>query len=98
MLFETGGDVSCDAVVTVSAPAFIQRQRVLCRPGMDIERFGKILYSQMSDLEKCRRSDFIVQTGLGRLESFRKIRKIVSQLSSWPSKKWPPWTRGWRRR
>ena len=90
LLFETSGDVNCDVVVTVSAPAFIQRQRVLARPRMDRDRFDKILASQITDLEKCRRSDFIVQTGLGRLESFRKIRMIVSRLSSWPSKQWPP--------
>ena len=41
LLFETGGDKRCDAVVVVSAPAQIQRQRALERPGMNEDRDRK---------------------------------------------------------
>ena len=91
LLFETGGDAACDAVVTVSAPEFVQARRVLARPGMDRRRLDQILEKQMPDVEKRRRSDFIVPTGLGRLESMRTIRKIINKISAWPARRWPPW-------
>ena len=66
LLFETGGERRCDYVVVVSAPARVQRERVLRRPGMTESRFARILRAQMPDREKRRRADFVVPTGLGR--------------------------------
>ena len=94
LLFETGGDAACDAVVTVSAPDFVQATRVLARPGMTRERLDQILAKQTPDAEKRRRSDFVVPTGLGRLESLRTIRKILTEVSTWPARHWPPWAAG----
>ena len=94
LLFETGGDAACDAVVTVSAPKFVQAQRVLARPGMDQNCFDQILDKQLPDAEKCRRSDFVVQTGLGRLKSLRMVRKIITEVSVWNPRRWPPWVAG----
>ena len=65
LLFETGADARCDIVITMTAPAFLQKQRVLRRPGMTEERFKAILAKQMPDYEKRRRSDFVVSTGNG---------------------------------
>lgn len=96
LLFETGSHEACDVVVTVSAPNFIQCRRVLARPGMDRWRLAQILANQIPDSEKRRRSDFIVPTGRGRLESFRKIRRIVTAVSRCSSKHWPPWAAGRR--
>ena len=90
LLFETGGEVRCDAVVTVSAPKFIQQQRVLKRQGMTRERFESILERQMPDAEKRRRADFVVLTGLGRDFSLRQILKLVRITSRWRGTKWPP--------
>ena len=94
LLFETGGDAACDAVATVSAPDFVQAHRVLERPGMCRNRLDQILAQQMPDAEKRRRSDFVIPTGLGRLESLRTIRKIITKVSSWPARHWPPWSAG----
>jgi len=77
LLLETGGDNTCDVVVVVTAPPFVQAQRVLKRPGMTMERFRQILDRQLPDLEKRQRADFIVQTGLGRAYSLRAIARIV---------------------
>jgi len=77
LLLETGGDNMCDAVVVVTAPPFVQAQRVLKRPGMTAERFQSILARQLPDLEKRLRADFVVQTGLGRAYSLRAIARIV---------------------
>lgn len=82
LLFETGGDRACYAVCVVTAPKFVQKARVLRRPGMTLEKFDQIVNKQMADAEKRRRADFIIQTGLGRLESLRTIRHIVQVIGS----------------
>ena len=80
LLFETDGDELCDAVIVVSAPASTQRARVLARPGMTEARFRAILARQMTDLEKRRRADFVVQTGLDKAHALRQLRAIVRLL------------------
>ncbi len=91
LLFETGGEDRCDGVVAVSAPLFLQEQRVLRRQGMTRKKFDSILARQMPDAEKRRCADFVVLTGLGRDFSLRQIRNIVRITSGWPETKWPPW-------
>jgi len=90
LLFETGGAGRCDAVVTVSAPGFLQRRRVLKRRGMTPQRLGAILARQTPDVEKRRRSDFVVLTGLGRDFSLLQIRNIVRLTRNWRGQHWPP--------
>lgn len=80
LLYETGRNTLCDAVIVVTAPPWIQKRRVLRRPGMTQERFKQILASQMPDLEKRRRADFVVQTGLGRAYSYRKLANILKTI------------------
>ena len=90
LLFETGGDRFCDAVVTVSAPPFVQKARVLARPGMTLATFERILGQQTPDQEKRRRADFVIETGLGKYESLRTIRRILNTVAIWPAQHWPP--------
>ena len=80
LLYETGADARVDAVIVVSAPPRIQRQRVMRRPGMTPERFAGILASQIPDAEKRRRADFVVETGLGKGYTFRALKRIVETL------------------
>lgn len=80
LLFETGGNRRCDSVIVVSAPRFLQRQRVMRRPGMTEERFRQVLARQTPDAEKRRRADFVVPTGLGYGDTRRRLRAIVSLL------------------
>lgn len=65
LLFETGAQGRCDAVVVVSASQEIQRTRVLSRPGMTDERLQAILARQTPDVDKRRRAHFLVDTGRG---------------------------------
>jgi dephospho-CoA kinase len=90
LLFETRGDRHCDAVVVVSAPAFVQAERVLRRPGITRQRLDAILGLQMSDGEKRSRADFVVDTGLGYSHSLRQIRAIVKVACQWRGNHWPP--------
>ncbi len=84
LLFEAGGAALCDAVVVVTAPAFVQRARVMGRRGMTPARFQAILANQMPDREKRRRADFVVKTGLSKAAALRQLRAIIKLLRRWP--------------
>jgi dephospho-CoA kinase len=80
LLFEKGGAEQVDAVVVVSAPAEIQRARVLARPGMSDARFAAILALQMPDAEKRRRADFVIDTGVPIAATRAAIAALVACL------------------
>ncbi len=82
LLFETGAESLCDAVIVLSAPAHLQAARVLSRPGMTRERLEAIRRAQMPDAEKRRRADFVVRTGLSKGETLRRLATIVKVVRS----------------
>jgi dephospho-CoA kinase len=82
LLFESGRDRRYAATMVVTAPAFLQRARVLARPGMTPARFAAINSRQMADSEKRRRADFIVPSGLGRAATWRSLRAVLRALGS----------------
>ncbi|MFN3230653.1 MAG: dephospho-CoA kinase [Alphaproteobacteria bacterium] len=89
LLFETGGNRYVDVSVVVSAPAFLQRQRVLARPGMTDERLEQIRAQQTPDAEKRRRADFIVPSGLGKGFALQAVRGIIQALEGREGRVWP---------
>jgi dephospho-CoA kinase len=80
LLLETGGRRHVDQVIVVSAPAAVQRARVLARRGMTEARLKAILARQMPDALKRRKADHVVRTGLSRHAAQRHIRRIVREL------------------
>jgi dephospho-CoA kinase len=87
LLFETGGEKRMDAVIVVSAPAELQRQRVLARENMTQEKLDAILARQMPDAEKRKRADFVVDTSRG-LEPVRAdVKDILARVAKMPQRR-----------
>jgi dephospho-CoA kinase len=85
LLFETGGESRVDAVVVVSAPARVQRARVLER-GMSPERLDALLARQMPDAEKRRRADFVIDTSQGIEPARAQVKAILAAVARMPAK------------
>jgi dephospho-CoA kinase len=77
LLFEAGGDRRSALLVVASAPARVQRARVLARPGMTRARFEAIVAAQMPDREKRRHAHVVIETGRGLGESWRGVRRAI---------------------
>ena len=82
LLFETGIDRLCDYVVVVTTMAEIQRERVLSRPDMRAEKFEKLLASQLSDREKRKRADFIVDSSYGIENAGKQVKELLEAIKA----------------
>ena len=80
LLFEKGSEKFFDAVVVVSAPADVQRARVLARPGMSEEKFQAILKLQTPDAEKRQRADYVIDTGLTLDETREQVDAAYADI------------------
>lgn len=80
LLFEKSYEKFFDAVVVVSAPADVQKTRVLARPGMDEKKFRSILMRQTPDAEKRRRADFVIDTGSPLSQTKMQVREVAKAL------------------
>lgn len=80
LIFETGGEKNMHAVIVVSAPAAMQRERVLAREGMTPERLDQILAQQVPDAEKRARADYVIDTGNGLEPARAQVRAIIAAL------------------
>jgi dephospho-CoA kinase len=84
LLFETGGEKRVDAVVVVSAPAEVQRARVLGRAGMTAERLDTLLARQMSDAEKRARAHFVVDSSRSFDSARAQVHGILRAVAALP--------------
>jgi len=87
LLFETGDPSKFDAVIVVSAPLEVQRERVLARPGMTPEKFEAILKRQLPDSEKRARADFVIDTGQGLEFARKQVKEVLAAVMT------PGWVR-----
>jgi dephospho-CoA kinase len=84
LLFEAGAAHRVDAIVVVTAPGEMQRERALSRPGMTEDKFQALLAKQMPDAEKRRRADFVVDTSQGFDSARRQVRAILQAAPGLP--------------
>jgi len=84
LLFETGGESDFDKVIVVSAPAEVQRTRVLRRPGMHEAKLDSILERQTPDEEKKRRADFVIDTAGDLSTTEAQVHEIIACLGLAP--------------
>ncbi|MEY3634535.1 MAG: hypothetical protein RLZZ61_945 [Pseudomonadota bacterium] len=80
LLFEKGGQAGVDTVVVVSAPAPVQRERVLARPNMTPDKFEHIMALQMNDADKRARADYVIDTGKDINDTRADVRALVKKL------------------
>ena len=88
LLFEKAGQHGLNAVAVVSAPAIMQRERVLSRPGMTVEKFEKVLALQVPDADKRARADFVIDTGVPLARTHAQVAALVAHLRE--NGPWPP--------
>ena len=84
LIFETGGQRNMAAVIVVSAPPEMQRDRVLAREGMTRERLDQILAQQMPDAEKRALADYVIDTGRGLAAAQAQVTDIIAKLRNTP--------------
>ena len=84
LLFEAGGAAQVDKIAVVSAPALVQAERVLARPGMTAAKFAQILARQLPDEEKRRRADFVIDTAIPPEQTREQVRAIIACLTRGP--------------
>jgi dephospho-CoA kinase len=82
LLFETGGEKRMDAVIVVSAPAAVQRERVLARTGMTLEKLKAIHARQVPDAEKRAKANFVIETGEGIDHAFAQVQRVAAALKA----------------
>jgi dephospho-CoA kinase len=80
LLFETGADSRVDVTVVVSAPAEVQRKRVLARPGMSAEKLEHLLARQLSDTERRARADYVINSGSSLEDMHTALDKLIESL------------------
>lgn len=80
LLFETGRDKTMDAIVVVSAPEAVQRERVLKRTGMTFEKLEAILARQVPDAKKRAQADFIIETDKGLDHALAQVKRVAADL------------------
>ena len=90
LLFEGLGDRRVDATLVVSAPVFLQRHRVMARPGMTADRLDGILRQQVPDVLKRHKADIVIPTGLGLAPTRLALEKAVAELRTRRGGFWPP--------
>ena len=82
LLMETGGQKRVDGIVVVTAPADVQRERVLARDGMTAAHFDAIVAKQIPDEQKKRAADFVIDTSLGLDHAKAQVQEIVEAISA----------------
>jgi dephospho-CoA kinase len=82
LLYETGAEAWLDGVLVVTAPAEVQRRRVLSRPGMSDAMLAVVLARQLPDAEKRARADFVIPTDAGIEAARAAVLSLRDRITS----------------
>jgi dephospho-CoA kinase len=91
LLFETASHTLFDAIIVVSAPPEAQRERILARPGMTLDKFQAVLARQWPDALKREKADYVVDTGVAPEDTFRQIDAILEEILKRPPLAYQRW-------
>ncbi len=91
LLFETASHALFDAIIVVSAPPDVQRERLLARPGMTLEKLEAIAARQWPDAAKREKADFVVDTGVPLEDTTRQIDAVVREILKRPPLAYQRW-------
>jgi dephospho-CoA kinase len=80
LLFETGAEQRVDVTIALTAPAHVQRERVLARPGMSVDKLEHLLARQLSDAERRARADYVVDSGLSLADMHAELDRLLESL------------------
>lgn len=79
ILFESGTNSDCDAVITVVAPENIRIERVMKRDGVGREEVIKRMLRQWTDAQKVALSDYVIENTNLQLTR-RQVNEILKKL------------------
>ena len=82
LLFETGAEKRIDVTVVLSAPAELQRERLLARPGMSVDKLEHLLARQLPEAERRARADYVVDSGESLEDMHRALDKLIETLQN----------------
>jgi dephospho-CoA kinase len=91
LLFETGAHGLFDAIIVASAPAEAQRERILARPGMTVEKLEAVLSRQWPDAAKREKADYVVDTGAPLEDTYGQIDAILREILKKPPLAYQRW-------
>ena len=80
LLFEKGYDMFCDRTLVVSAPYYLQKRRAIKRKNMSFEKFKSLVKIQMPDIEKKRKADYVIISGLHKGEIMNQLKVILGDV------------------
>ena len=80
LLFETGADARVDVTIVLSAPPDVQRERVLARPGMTVDKLEHLIARQLSDADRRARADFVVDSSTRLADMYAEIDRLIESL------------------
>ena len=91
LLFETAPHALFDGVIVVSAPAGVQRARLMARPGMTDEKLDALIARQLPDVDKRAKADFVVDTGVPLEDTYRQIDAVLREILKRPPLAYQRW-------
>ena len=82
LLFETGSSKIMDKVACVFVSKSIQMERIRSRMSMSEDQIEKIIQQQIPIEEKCRLSDFLIET-YNKKDTEKQVVSIIREIESY---------------